>query len=113
DYLPQVQEGEHDLATLEHAVHGLGTMTRTVPLPVPADCADGVFAAYWRRPEMYLRADVRAAMSATALLPEPIVDDAVRRLANDLEDGTWDRKYGYLKELATLDLGYRLVVSDT
>ncbi len=26
----------------------------TIPLPVPHDCTDGVFGAYWRRPEAYL-----------------------------------------------------------
>ena len=32
-------------------------------LHVPADCRDGFFGAYWRRPEQYLDARVRAAIS--------------------------------------------------
>ena len=38
-----------------------------VELPVPADCTDGFFAAYWRRPEAYLDPGVRATISTFAL----------------------------------------------
>ena len=33
---------------------------RVEVVPVPADCHDGFFCAYWRRPEAYLDPDVRA-----------------------------------------------------
>jgi SAM-dependent methyltransferase len=109
DYLPEAQQREEHLATAAVIIAALGPAARMVPLPVPADCADGVFAAYWRRPEAYLDAGVRAAMSAVALLPEPVVSRAVARLAVDLADGTWARRYGHLLELPELDAGYRLI----
>jgi SAM-dependent methyltransferase len=37
-------------------------------VPIPHDCADGFFHAYWRRPEAYLDPEVRAGISVFALL---------------------------------------------
>ncbi len=39
-------------------------------VPIPHDCADGFFHAYWRRPEAYLDPGVRAGISAFALMDE-------------------------------------------
>jgi hypothetical protein len=78
---------------------------------VPHDCADGFFAAYWRRPEAYLEPGVRAAISALARLGEPAIRPAIERLAADLRAGEWDRRYGHLRAREAIDLGYRLVVS--
>ncbi|HUW78993.1 MAG TPA: class I SAM-dependent methyltransferase [Candidatus Nanopelagicaceae bacterium] len=111
DYLPEVYERERHLATLEKVVVGLGSNVKVVPLPVPADCADGVLAAYWRRPQAYLDPAVRAAVSTLSLLPTPVVDSAVKRLENDLDDGAWSKRYQNLSNLDSLDLGYRLVIS--
>jgi SAM-dependent methyltransferase len=112
DYLPQVQEREANLPTAQHVIDALGDGAREVVLPIPADCADGVFAAYWSRPEMYLDPSVRNAMSGVRLLPQDIVDDAMQRLASDLADGTWQDRYGAAQDLsATPDFGYRLIVS--
>jgi hypothetical protein len=80
-------------------------------VPVPHDCTDGFFAAYWRRPDAYLEAGVRAAISALARLGEPTVRPAVEQLAADLRSGEWERRYGHLRTLEEIDLGYRLVVS--
>jgi hypothetical protein len=35
-----------------------------------------------------------------------------KRLAADLESGTWERRYGHLREESELDVGLRLVVSE-
>ena len=80
-------------------------------VPVPWDCTDGFFGAYWRRPEAYLLPVVRNAISALALLDEWLVDDAVRRLAADLDTGRWAARYADLLQRDSLDLGYRLVVA--
>lgn len=75
----------------------------------PADCRDGVTAAYWNRPEAYLDPDVRRSMSSLALLPGPIAARGAARLAADLADGTWDARHGHLREQDRADHGYRLV----
>jgi SAM-dependent methyltransferase len=33
-------------------------------VPIPHDCIDGFLGAYWRRPEVYLKPDARAAISS-------------------------------------------------
>jgi hypothetical protein len=80
-------------------------------VPVPADCTDGFTAAYWRRPDAYLDEAVRANMSTFALLDERVVAHGVARLAHDLADGSWHRRYAPLLTLDHLDVGYRLVVA--
>ena len=85
---------------------------RTVaPVPVPADCIDGFAGAYWRRPESYLDPRVRAGISSLALLPPEVAERCADRLRHDLASGAWDARYGYLRELPEVDLGYRLVIA--
>jgi hypothetical protein len=67
---------------------------------------------YWRRPQEYLDESVRANMSTFALLDERVVADGVPRLARDLADRSWHRRYGSLLTLSELDVGYRLVVAE-
>ncbi len=37
---------------------------------------------------------------------------AVTRLAVDLASGEWDRTHGHLRELPTLDVGLRIIVTE-
>lgn len=82
-----------------------------MPVPVPADCIDGFAGAYWRRPESYLDPSVRAGISSLAQLPPEVAERCVRKLRQDLESGEWDARYGHLRELTELDLGYRLLIA--
>jgi SAM-dependent methyltransferase len=110
DYLPEVADWEHDRATVEFACAGLPG-SRAEVVPVPHDCIDGFGAAYWRRPEAYLDADVRASISGLALLEDGTAERAMRRLADDLESGRWHRRNAELLDLDEFDIGYRLVVA--
>ena len=40
------------------------------------------------------------------------VEEGVKKLTKDLENGEWRRKYGYLRDLTEFDFGYRLIVSN-
>jgi SAM-dependent methyltransferase len=80
-------------------------------VPVPADCRDGFGGAFWNRPECYLRDDVQNGMSSLAQLDPDIRERGCARLRHELASGEWDRKYGYLRELHEIDLGYRLVIA--
>lgn len=82
------------------------------PVPVPHDCRDGFFQAYWRRPEAYLDEAVRKGISVFHVLPGDEVTAAIAQLRADLGDGTWAARNAELLELAELDLGLRLVVAD-
>jgi hypothetical protein len=80
-------------------------------VPVPHDCTDGFVGAYWARPELYLDPHRRAGMSVVRKLDPAIVAVGMDRLAADLESGAWDAKWGHLRDLPELDLGYRLLVT--
>lgn len=112
DYLPEAADREQGLATLSTVLRCLGNAAST-PLPVPFDCTDGFFAAYWRRPQAYLDERIRSAISGLALLDQRVVKMAMRRLASDLDDGVWYERYSELVGLEQLDLGYRLVVAES
>ena len=62
--------------------------------------------------DAYLDEAVRANMSTFALLDERVVADGVARLARDLADRSWQRRYAALLAFRQLDVGYRLVVAE-
>ena len=111
DYLPEAPDRERRLATLATVSAHLGPAT-TESLPVPADCTDGFFGAYWRRPHAYLDSSVRGAISGLALLDRDIVSAAMEHLKFDLTNGRWLARYSELIELQEIDLGYRLLFAE-
>lgn len=109
DYLPElVALDEAQMPPLALYEEALGPVGVT-PVPIPYDCSDGFLCAYWRRPQAYLDARVRAAMSSFHALGD--VSDALARLERDLESGAWGARYGALLGEDALDCGYRLVVA--
>ena len=86
---------------------------RAEPVPVPHDCRDGFFHAYWRRPEAYLSDAVRAGISVFARMDDATVKEGVERLRRDLHSGEWRRRNAWLLELDELDAGYRLVLHES
>ena len=82
-----------------------------VPVPIPADCADGFEAAYWRRPAAILDPAVWQATSALSLTGAADREAGMARLAADLDSGEWQRRYGHLLALDELDLGYRVLIA--
>jgi SAM-dependent methyltransferase len=85
--------------------------TTVVPVLVPHDCQDGFLAAFWRRPDAYLDARVRAGISTFAVIDKLERDAGSRRLAHDLKSGAWADRHRSLETLAALDAGYRLIVA--
>ncbi|CAA9535394.1 MAG: hypothetical protein AVDCRST_MAG85-4059 [uncultured Solirubrobacteraceae bacterium] len=90
----------------------LGGDVRFVEVPVPHDCVDGFYGAYWRRPHAYLDPEVRASISVCRKLHRDEVAAAVERLRGDLESGRWAEVHRGLLDLPQLELGYKLVVAD-
>jgi SAM-dependent methyltransferase len=111
DYLPALEASTRSSAIVETIEHELGPV-RALPVPLPRDCLDGLFCAYWARPELYLDAEVRRNISNFALAAEDDLAAGLARLAADLESGAWDRRYGELRSLPELDLGHRLLIAD-
>ena len=93
-----------------HAV--LGGRTWIERIPTPADCCDGFFEAYWRRPEALLNPEVRASQSMWTRLTEDVEQRIVQRLAAALSSGAWEAEHGHLRELTQYDGALRLVISE-
>jgi SAM-dependent methyltransferase len=107
DYFPEITTIDRQMfPTIDRLERVLGP-ARVEVVPVPHDCVDGFLCAYWRRPEAYLDAEVRAAISAFALLPH--VNRGVEQLAADLASGAWHERNGAILGRNEMDLGYRLV----
>ncbi|HEY2868718.1 MAG TPA: class I SAM-dependent methyltransferase [Gaiellales bacterium] len=111
DYLPESTALDRRRMPPMAAVSEWMGGAEVTPVPVPHDCLDGFFGAYWRRPEAYLDSRVRAGMSNLAQLGPP-VDRAVATLRADLESGAWRERNRDLLDLDELDLGYRLLVGE-
>ena len=77
----------------------------------PADCQDGFYGAYWRRPDAYLDPEVRAGISVLASRTPEELAPGLERLRADLESGAWAEQHADLLEREELDLGYRLLVA--
>jgi SAM-dependent methyltransferase len=111
EYIPELRAVDVGHApTVADVVAVLGD-ARVEVVPVAYDCADGFFAAYWRRPHAYLDPSVRANISNFARLGEPALEPGLARLAADLESGAWEAAHRDLLARAELDAGYRLIVA--
>jgi SAM-dependent methyltransferase len=84
---------------------------RMQPVPIPWDCADGFFHAFWRRPEAYLEEAVRRGSSVWARVGPEAEARVVRELRSDLESGAWRARNAALLALDEADVGYRLLVT--
>jgi SAM-dependent methyltransferase len=116
DYLPGfldlIPRPYRDPGRWEHELERLLGPITVEPVPLPHDCRDGFYHAYWRRPHAYLDNEVRDNISVFRRLPSADVRDAVDRLRRDLADGTWEERHGGLRRRAELDLGLRIVVAE-
>ncbi|GII78117.1 MerR family transcriptional regulator [Sphaerisporangium rufum] len=109
DYLPEFTASLAGFPSLAGMAGAIGA--RTEPVPVPWDCADGLFEAYWRRPAAYLEEPVRRAMSVWTRVGPDAERRAVRRLGDDLDSGRWHERNGDLADLDAADLGLRLLIA--
>lgn len=111
DYLPEVAELRacRVLASLTELARAIGA--RMEPVPIPWDCVDGFFEAYWRRPEAYLDEHVRRGISGWALVGPDAEQRAVRSLGDDLASGRWAERNRDLLDLEAAELGLRLLIA--
>ena len=106
-YFPEILDADKTIfPSLEEIQQELGS-AEISDITVPHDCHDGFLGAYWRRPQCYLDANARAAISAFAKLPG--LQDGLQRLRKDLEDGTWLSQHSELMSRQDYDVGYRVI----
>ena len=110
DYFPEI--AAHDVKIFpstddltEMLEHIIGRVY-VAPVPIPHDCTDGFLCAYWRRPEIYLNAEIRNAISSFARIDAKA---GLARLRADLSSGRWHERNRHLLSLDSLDLGYRII----
>jgi len=75
-------------------------------------CTDGFNEAYYGRPEALLDPVARQSCSAWSFVGADVVDRFERQLRTDLDDGTWDDRWGYLRRQPTFAGSLVLVVSE-
>jgi SAM-dependent methyltransferase len=109
DYLPEFARLRGGGPTLAERARAIGA--RMEPVPIPWDCRDGFFHAYWRRPEAYLRPEVRRGSSVWARVGAGAERRAVRNLRADLRSGLWAERNGSLLARPAAELGARLLVA--
>jgi ubiquinone/menaquinone biosynthesis C-methylase UbiE len=109
DYLPEVADlvvGRPSVTELARAIEA-----RMEPVLIPWDCVDGLFEAYWRRPEAYLDENVRRGVSVWARVGPEAEQRAVRSLRDDLVSGRWAERNRDLVDLDAAELGLRLLIA--
>lgn len=109
DYMPEYHALTVGSPTLKERATAINATMK--PVPIPWDCTDGFFHAYWRRPEAYLTDAVRRGSSVWARVGEPAEQRVVAALENDLQTGTWAQCNSELLDQDSLDLGARLLVA--
>lgn len=108
DYWPEFRENDRKIFPALPAIQEVTGVAEVIPIPIPHDCVDGFMGAYWRRPAAYLDPDVRQSISSFAAVDASV---GLARLAADISDGTWERRYASISNLEELDLGYRLLIA--
>jgi SAM-dependent methyltransferase len=111
EYLPEVLEHTLRCAPSADIVAGAIGATTAIEMPVYRDLQDGVLGAYWCRPERYLDHRVRANNSGTALAHPESTALGMALLEADLASGAWHERHADLRERASIDMGYRLLVA--
>jgi SAM-dependent methyltransferase len=109
DYLPEVANLIVDRPSLTEQARAIGA--RMEPVPIPWDCADGFFEAFWRRPEAYLDDHVRRGVSVWARVGPNAEQRAVHHLRDDLASGRWAERNRDLVDLEAAELGARLLIA--
>lgn len=109
DYLPEVMKLATHHPTMAECAKAIGAGLE--PVPIPWDCADGFFHAFWRRPEQYLRQEVRHGISIFAAVGPQAEQRMTQELRADLESGRWADRNRDITGLAEADLGARLLVA--
>jgi SAM-dependent methyltransferase len=107
DYLPEVAAFRVGLAT--ELARAIGA--RMEPVLIPLDCVDGLFEAYWRRPEAYLDEHVRRGVSVWAKVGAHVEQRAVSNLRDDLGSGWWAERNRDILDLEAAELGLRLLIA--
>jgi len=112
DYIPEVAALDRCIFPRPDVFAAwLGGRTHVEVLPVHRNSPDWTLMSFWAHPERVLDASARQATSGFARMPSDVVARVVAAIERDLVDGTWEGRYGHLRQLDTFDAGMRLIVN--
>jgi hypothetical protein len=109
DYMPEFAHLSAGRPTLTERARAIGA--RMEPVPIPWDCRDGFFDAYWRRPQACLDVRVRRGTSVWHRVGPAVEERVVRDLRADLDSGRWAERNSELLDLDEIDIGGRLLIA--
>lgn len=109
DYIPELLRSDRNVFPPITRFENAFDVVETVTVPIPGDCRDGFLGAYWQRPSAYLDPVIRESISTFSKIGD--VSSQLQKLRTDIDSGAWERRYSRLRDLSTLDLGYRLVIA--
>lgn len=113
EYAPELIEAERKrYPQIPYLSQTLGGSITIQPVPIAVDCTDGFTEAFYARPEKFLDEAVRRSQSAWTFVSPEAAQRTVDRLAEDLQTGRWDEKFGHLRTQPTFVGSLTLVVSD-
>ncbi|WLR42274.1 class I SAM-dependent methyltransferase [Bacillus carboniphilus] len=78
--------------------------------PLPHDLVDQFFFAGWRNPKIYLDTNFQKGTSPLAKGKKEVVQDCLNKLNIDLENGSWEKKYGNILSLNEYECGHFFLV---
>jgi hypothetical protein len=111
EYCPELYAAErHRYPSVESVLGAAGGHGSVQEVPIPLDCTDGFTEAFYGRPEMFLDPRVRAGQSAWGFVAPAAIEQAMARLADDLESGRWDERFGALRAQPEFFGALRLVI---
>lgn len=111
EYFPELIEIEkRRYPKISKIVKLLGKNIKVISIPIPFDCKDGFQEAFFGRPEMFLKKEVRDSQSAWSFLSKNLEKNYVKKLSDDVKSGEWDKKFGKYRSKKSFRGALRLIV---
>lgn len=111
-YFPEVIAAEKQrYPSISSLNEYLGGNCEIQTVPIPLDCTDGFQEAFYGRPEAFLQKEVRKSQSTWGFVDAATEERIVKHLANELQSGEWDRKYGHYRTQPVFHGSVRLVIA--
>jgi SAM-dependent methyltransferase len=112
DYFPEVASLDDAIFPFPETIaEWLGCKTTIESIAVSRHTPDGTLISFWAHPERVLDAAARAATSGFARQADDVVQRVVSDVTRDLQNGRWDERHGYLRDLEEFDVGLRMIVA--
>jgi len=107
DYFPDIYEMDRRIFPELEEFNDYFDEVQITPLKIPADCKDGLFAAFWKRPEAYF--DSKVWQSTSPFSKVTNLSEGLQKLEDDLTSGLWMKNNYAILNSSSLDVGYRII----